>query len=1184
MANPCSCALLWTEDSEASSFCQLPPSLAAKWGATTATGSQAILVLRFECADEGIGQLQEYSFFAAWNGAVGMSLRDSTVAVPLAVARAQLGGDQLPCFAKVYVEVSPPVATQVEIVPATVHDWEIAQNHAEMLEECILRRMAIVVRGEELQLHINRSISVKCVVAGVEAVGHLQDQGFPPPRVALLSTETAFLVAPTTAAAAVPSIAEPATPAITMQEALAFAALLHPLRILPQSKRGSITSLDCRHVKSMAGETMWSAPHPSATPDCLLDLDRLEASFLENDKRGDCLLDWSKDDIACLVNPHYFRCVADLAQNGNPNDVFIQLTSCRFSLGLLRRMDDNDHDVTVKPLASSVVVNVALCDSIRPGHISLPLATRKLLALVDFELVLLQVLDPSKLQDRRPPPKISLRPVLWSSSGVTTHYRLHRQHHDASPPPAPPSPLLLPSLDAVQSALVQMRDNSACSPFILCHGSVIDLSSLRGSFLVELEPSEAAAAAAEPSIVCIGDDNHFLRCLDAVSLLQPGFRAHLPAELAMMDREGGAHSQHSPRATHLVGFGDAMSAVLKEVLPCVCPLAVLDRIAFDTHPVNRLLITGALGAGKTAICREVASLLKECTRTLCHDEYLDCGTLLGQSMSAVTGALNKAFSMARRRAPAVLILDNLDAICPAAVENAGLHNQQAVTISQHLEELLESIREEMDSSHDAARALQREILPPKDVDAAAFAMDCIVSRALVGAVYVLGTAKSSTNLNYRLQRSRSFCKSSAVPSLSPEAGLSMLRAALAQLRVPLGGSKDDDDDDGSRVFLSLSAALEGLRPKDLNTLARRVFAVVTQRCTGTDRATSTQIDDVMLALSDFVPVSGRASTTMATGQHGKGDEAVSWKSVGGFDREKADLLDIFQKPLLFRALFQQSLVRMPRAALLYGPPGCGKTLLAQAAGVELGLTFMSVQGPQLLDKYIGASEKAVRDLFERAAANGRPTLVFFDEFEAMAPKRGRENTGVTDRVVNQLLTFLDGVEATMGKSGGGGSNQVYVLAATSRPDLIDVALLRPGRIEKHIYLGLPSAQDRIDILEAALRNLAVTKDVNAAVREVAGHPLVASFTAADLDALAKSAYLAAAHEELEDLWSGEPRGVVVQGKHLLAALQGARSSLSHKDLAFYSEIHAKFRGGEGQYPEAADAGQLELAKQRLTLM
>lgn len=914
-------------------------------------------------------------------------------------------------------------------------------------------------------------------------------------------------------------------------------------------------------------------------------LDRLESSYREDgelsvdamhirDQKKDSTsrVDWKKDELSCIVNPHFLRCVADMVYKDNSGQcsletIFDMLASSRYSLGMLRR--STAHDLSIEPLASSVVVNVALCESIRPGHISLPPTMRKIFALADFETVHLELLDrlshgPSILQS------ISLRPVFWYAQGeslVPSALTTLRSHPSA--------------VDAVRSALMLLRDNATCNPFIFCHGSVINLphAQSRLDYAIELQQPSSSAV---PSFICIAqdDDNFFLECLEAVSILED-FRAFLPAKLlqslsaSTLDEEGEEIEQHSPRDAHLLGFEKGISTLIIEGMPCVSTLAVFNRIRLNLRPMNRLIVHGAFGSGKTALCKEVGRLLKNCPRTLCHFEYLDCRILVGQTMASVTGALNSAFTAARRCGPTVLVLDNLDAICPAMEENAGPYMQQVVMITLHVQTLMDGVLEEMEKSHDIACATYEDCLQKGAIASDRHMLDLVVWRALLGAVYVIGTAKSCADLNYRLRRPRFFCKAVSVPALCPAAGLSILGAALKQLHVSfadgcLSGNFGINND--------LTSAVEGFRPKDLDMLARRVSAIVAQRVAAdslsksdNDRVMQTHYEDIVQGLQDFVPISGRTNQPAATAR------GVSWKSVGGYQREKADLLDIFQKPIIFRPLFQQSVVRMPRAALLYGPPGCGKTLFAQAAGAELGLAFMAVQGPQLLDKYIGASEKAVRNLFERAANNGRPTLVFFDEFEALAPKRGRENTGVTDRVVNQLLTFLDGVEATMG--GKNGANQVYVLAATSRPDLIDVALLRPGRLEKHIYLGLPSREDRVKILEAALGNLSVSADLSAAVTKIANHTLAASFTAADLDALAKTAYLAAAQDEIEDLWSAtrednfSQSGVLIQGKHLLQAFETSRPSLSSMDLEFYSDLYTRFSGNRDFPFSNADASQ-----------
>ena len=236
---------------------------------------------------------------------------------------------------------------------------------------------------------------------------------------------------------------------------------------------------------------------------------------------------------------------------------------------------------------------------------------------------------------------------------------------------------------------------------------------------------------------------------------------------------------------------------------------------------------------------------------------------------------------------------------------------------------------------------------------------------------------------------------------------------------------------------------------------------------------------------------------------------VTWSSIGGMEETKAVLLQTLKWPTLYPELFAQAPLRLRSGILLFGFTGCGKTMLASAVAHECGLNFISVKGPELLNKYIGASEQSVRDLFERAQA-AKPCCLFFDEFEAIAPRRGHDNTGVTDRVVNQLLTQMDGAEGLEG---------VFVLAATSRPDLIDPALLRPGRLDKSILCDIPTFDDRVKIMHAVSQKIYLSANVS--LESIATQ--TDGFTGADLQGLLYTAHLAAIKETLETQTPHESR-------------------------------------------------------------
>jgi len=253
--------------------------------------------------------------------------------------------------------------------------------------------------------------------------------------------------------------------------------------------------------------------------------------------------------------------------------------------------------------------------------------------------------------------------------------------------------------------------------------------------------------------------------------------------------------------------------------------------------------------------------------------------------------------------------------------------------------------------------------------------------------------------------------------------------------------------------------------------------------------------DFANAQVDFVPHSLRDVPLQKS--------TTEWADIGGLKHAKRVIRETLEWPTKYAPLFKQSPLRLRSGLLLYGYPGCGKTLLASAVARECGLNFISVKGPELLNKYIGASEKSVRDIFDRASA-AKPCVLFFDEFDSIAPKRGHDSTGVTDRVVNQLLTQMDGAEGLTG---------VYVLAATSRPDLIDAALLRPGRLDKSILCDMPDEEDRRDILKAVSRKVTLGTSVD--FEEIAR--LTDGYSGADLQALVYNAHLQVVHASIDTM-------------------------------------------------------------------
>ena len=210
--------------------------------------------------------------------------------------------------------------------------------------------------------------------------------------------------------------------------------------------------------------------------------------------------------------------------------------------------------------------------------------------------------------------------------------------------------------------------------------------------------------------------------------------------------------------------------------------------------------------------------------------------------------------------------------------------------------------------------------------------------------------------------------------------------------------------------------------------------------------------------------------------------SVPWSSIGGMEEVKKQLRDAIELPLTHGATFKRLGIRPPRGVLLYGPPGCSKTLMARALATEGQMNFLAVKGPELLSKWLGESERALAALFRRARL-ASPSIIFFDEVDAIASKRGGGSSGGGERLLSQLLTELDGIQQSRDSSAK--ESRVVIVCATNRPDLIDGALMRPGRIDRMIYVGVPDERSRENILKIGLKNSCATNiDVSDDIPEV----------------------------------------------------------------------------------------------------
>merc|ERR1712232_551310 len=281
---------------------------------------------------------------------------------------------------------------------------------------------------------------------------------------------------------------------------------------------------------------------------------------------------------------------------------------------------------------------------------------------------------------------------------------------------------------------------------------------------------------------------------------------------------------------------------------------------------------------------------------------------------------------------------------------------------------------------------------------------------------------------------------------------------------------------------------------------------------------------------------------------------VKWDSIGGLEQTKRELQEMILYPIEHPEKFEKFGMQPSRGVLFYGPPGCGKTLLAKAVASECSANFVSIKGPELLTMWFGESEANVREVFDKARA-AAPCVLFFDELDSIGTARGSggggDAGGAGDRVMNQLLTEIDGV---------GAKKNVFFIGATNRPELLDEALLRPGRLDQLIYIPLPDLPARQGILEATLKKSPIAPNVSLPFLA----DLTDGFSGADLAELCQRAAKAAirdaiAADELKTDDMDVDAASEIGRKHFEEAMAGARRSVAQTDLAKYDQFRQKMQ-------------------------
>jgi len=267
---------------------------------------------------------------------------------------------------------------------------------------------------------------------------------------------------------------------------------------------------------------------------------------------------------------------------------------------------------------------------------------------------------------------------------------------------------------------------------------------------------------------------------------------------------------------------------------------------------------------------------------------------------------------------------------------------------------------------------------------------------------------------------------------------------------------------------------------------------------------------------------------------------VSWEDIGGLEEVKQSLREAVEWPLTQPEVFKRMGINAPRGILLYGPPGTGKTLLAKAVASESKANFISIKGPEVLSKWVGESEKAVRELFKKARQVA-PTIVFLDEIDSIAPRRGEfDGSHVTESVVNQLLTSIDGLESMEG---------VVIIGATNRPDIIDPGLLRPGRFDRLILIPAPDKRSRLEIFKIHTKNMPLAKDVS--LDDLAERCI--NYSGADIEGLCREAAMLSLRSDI--------KAKEVKKSHFEQAMKNTHGGITEELLKYYARVKDNISSG-----------------------
>ena len=502
-------------------------------------------------------------------------------------------------------------------------------------------------------------------------------------------------------------------------------------------------------------------------------------------------------------------------------------------------------------------------------------------------------------------------------------------------------------------------------------------------------------------------------------------------------------------------------------------------------PPKGVILYGPPGCGKTLIAKAIAN------ETGAHFISINGPEIMSKFYGESEARLREVFQEAEQNAPSIIFIDELDAIAPKRGEVTGEVERRVVSQLLTL-------------------------------------MDGLKTR---GQVIVIGATNRIEAVDPALRRPGRFDREIriGVPDRNGRKEIFQIHTR----RMPLAEDVDLDE---------LADITHGFTGADIAALCREAAMSALRRFLPKidlekETIPAEILEQIKVTREDFTNAL-RIVQPSALREVILEIPNVRWEDIGDLEQVKQELKEAVEWPLKYPDVFKRLGIRPPRGILLYGPPGTGKTLLAKAVATESEANFISVKGPEVLSKWVGESEKAIREIFRKARETA-PCIIFFDELDAIAPRRGMHtDAGVTDRIVNQILTEMDGIQILKG---------VVVIGATNRPDILDPALLRPGRFDRVIYVPPPDVEGRYQIFQIHTKEMPLDDDVD--LRKLA--EMTEGYTGADIEAVCREAALIAVREDLNIK--------KVSMRHFVAALEKVKPSITPEQRREYEKILTDFR-------------------------